>query len=109
MITCIIPTNHSSDRQKTGANLKNFGCGKILYGGGEMCEGGITVCRDRGCRYYTKFKEINNCVLCVDKEYTMQEIADCEHISRQRIDQIEKRALRKLRKKWGPRLRVSVG
>ena len=74
-----------------------------------MCNGGATVCRDRGCRYYTQFRDINNCVLCVEREYTMQEIADAENVSRQRIDQIEKRALRKLRKKWGKRLAWAIG
>lgn len=73
-----------------------------------MCDKKGIMCFDVKCRYYTNWSYINNCVLCVDHPYPMEDIAAMEGVSRQRIDQIEKRAIGKLKKRWGLGLKEAL-
>ena len=73
-----------------------------------MCDKWNSLCTEKKCRYYLKWEYINNCVLCVSHSYRMEDIGIIQGVSRQRIDQIEKRAMGKLRKRWGRYLKEAV-
>lgn len=63
------------------------------------------------CRYYLQFKKIGNCVLRMDnpKGVTFEVLSRAMKISRQRVDQIEKRAIRKIGKQYGEEIRKALG
>lgn len=64
-------------------------------------------CQVEVCRYFFPESEIGNCVLRVDKKdhCTLDVLAKAWGVSRQRVDQMEKRAFRKLIKRHGSELR----
>lgn len=77
-----------------------------------QCVGGYPICRldsktcnVSSCRYFIKVETLGNCTLRVDKHdhFRMQVIATAMGVTRQRVDQFEKRGLRKL-KKWHERI-----
>jgi len=76
------------------------------------------VCDVERCRYYVANSMLGNCVLRIEDDGS-EELETFEKlsialgeggrkVSRQRIDQIEKRALRKLRENWGEVLKEEL-
>ena len=87
---------------------------KCTPSGFPICSTDEKCCDVEGCRYFIVASTIGNCVLRVmpddKREPSMEKISVSfgmhgKKVSRQRIDQIEKRALRKLRERWGAELR----
>ena len=77
-----------------------------------VCSLDERLCDVEQCRYYLPWPEIGNCVLRItdDSSKTFKELSisfgiDGKKVSKQRVDQIEKRALGKLRRRWGKMLR----
>lgn len=58
-----------------------------------------TGCRNTGCRHWIKCGAANNCTIIASRRgpKTLQEIGDLCGLTRMRICQIEKSALRKIR------------
>ena len=58
-----------------------------------------TPCKNKKCRLWLKCKTNLNCTLLAAKEgpYTLQEIGNLHGLTRMRICQVEKEALRKVR------------
>ena len=56
-------------------------------------------CENTSCRHWLKCEKYNNCVIlaCADGPKTLQEIGDLSGLTRMRICQIEKSALKKIR------------
>ena len=67
-----------------------------------ICSRDHENCDVEVCRYFINVEAIGNCVLRVDKHdhFRMQVIADAWGVRRQRVDQLEKKALRKIRKRY---------
>jgi hypothetical protein len=57
------------------------------------------VCKRKTCRYWVSVEECGNCCLHVKREYSFREIGRVLGVSGQRVEQIQKRALRKVEKK----------
>lgn len=67
-----------------------------------------TACENKDCRYWINCKQSNNCciLLLKDREFneektTLQDIGDIFKVTRMRICQIEKNAIKKLKDKIG--------
>ncbi len=57
------------------------------------------LCEMEKCRNWIECIELGNCVLRVDREYTLEEIGMMVGgITRERVRQIEEKALRKIKK-----------
>ena len=56
-------------------------------------------CQNKKCRYWHELNHSNNCIINAsqDKTYTLQEIGDLFDITRMRICQIEKNAIKKIK------------
>lgn len=56
-------------------------------------------CKIKKCRYWHDLKRSNNCIINASQEkiYTLQEVGDMFDITRMRICQIEKLAIKKLK------------
>ncbi len=88
---------------------------KCTTSGFPICHLDEKVCGTEVCRYYLPWPDIGNCTLRVtdatdNEQETFQKLAMSfgvggKKVSRQRVDQIEKRALRKLRERWGETLK----
>ncbi len=58
-----------------------------------------TPCENRECRLWLKCKEKQNCTIIAaqDGPFTLQQIGNLHELTRMRICQVEKEALRKIR------------
>tara|TARA_Y100000310_G_scaffold150890_1_gene150382 strand:- start:179 stop:418 length:240 start_codon:yes stop_codon:yes gene_type:complete len=68
----------------------------------ELCQHHNRPCKKSECRYWIDYEDDLNCTLIVvdkHKELTLREIAERLHISFVRVQQIEKKALKKMAKK----------
>lgn len=75
-----------------------MGRGLNLPKGGVMkCWERDELCGKTECRHWLEDIELGNCVLRVSREYTLEEIGQRLGITRERVRQIEERALRRLR------------
>ena len=65
----------------------------------ESNEANETPCKNKDCRLWLKCKSNFNCTLVAAKSgpYTLQEIGNLHELTRMRICQVEKEALRKVR------------
>lgn len=59
-------------------------------------------CTNTTCSYHITFTEALNCTFQVDRELTQAETGRALHITRSRVNQLEKAGLRKLRKYFDP-------
>lgn len=57
------------------------------------------VCDVDRCRYYLESEPMGNCILRNDEAWTMEDIGKVMGISRQRVEQIQRKALKKMRDK----------
>ena len=75
-----------------------------------LCHMDDKLCDINRCRYFIPISEIGNCVLRTDEHVarTFGDLSEVLGVSRQRVDQIEKRALEKLRTKFGKQLREEM-
>jgi len=62
-------------------------------------ENNNTPCKNEGCRLWLECKEAKNCTIIAAQEgpLTLQEIGNLHKLTRMRICQVEKEALRKIR------------
>ena len=62
-------------------------------------ENNRTPCKNKECRLWLKCKEAQNCTIIAAQEgpLTLQEIGNLHELTRMRICQVEKEALRKIR------------
>ena len=62
-------------------------------------EANKTPCENKGCRLWLKCKAMQNCTIIAAQEgpKTLQEIGNLHELTRMRICQVEKEALRKIR------------
>jgi len=51
------------------------------------------MCERSECRHHVRCPEIDNCTLEVRRQYTMQEVAEAMGVSRQRVEQLQTKAL----------------
>ena len=51
------------------------------------------MCQRVECRHHVNCPEIDNCTLEVRRQYTMQEVANAMGISRQRVEQLQTKAM----------------
>ena len=59
-------------------------------------------CRNKNCRYWENNLDAhNNCIINManERSYTLQEIGDIFDITRMRVCQIEKKAMKRIKKK----------
>ena len=58
-------------------------------------------CKNKKCRYWHQMEGANNCIINASQEktYTLQEVGDLFNITRMRVCQIEKLAIKKLKAK----------
>jgi hypothetical protein len=65
----------------------------------ETNEANETPCRNKGCRLWLNCKAKQNCTIIAaqDGPKTLQEIGNLHELTRMRICQVEKEALRKIR------------
>jgi len=90
---------------------------KCTSHGFPICHLDDKVCDIERCRYFLLSSEIGNCVLRVkesEKKMTLESLSTSfgitgKKISKQRVEQIEKEALEKLRNKYGLMLKEEVG
>ncbi len=92
---------------------------KLTEDGFPICYLDEKVCDVEKCHYFVKDLEFGNCILRIEGDdseavvtFEKLSIALGEHgrkVSRQRIDQIEKRALKKLKDNWGEVLKEARG
>lgn len=54
------------------------------------------VCKCCTCRYWHQWRPTRNCVLRVEREHSLEEVAQSMSMTRQRINQIEKEAMLKV-------------
>jgi len=64
-----------------------------------------TVCKKKECRYWLNIKESQNCCINAAKnesesKFTLQDIGDIFDVTRMRICQIEKKAIKKIRERF---------
>jgi len=66
------------------------------------------ICENKECRYWINCKKSNNCCVLLlksaefeEEKTTLQDIGDIFKVTRMRICQIEKNAIKKLRDKLG--------
>jgi hypothetical protein len=50
------------------------------------------------CHYYADMANLGNCMLRVDREYTLEEIGKMMNLTRERVRQIEEKAVEKVRR-----------
>ena len=55
---------------------------------------------DKDCRYHTNLPECEDCLLHIDRKFTLEEIGKTEDLTRERIRQIEEEALVKFSKRF---------
>jgi len=74
-----------------------------------MCSHDRTLCDVEGCRYYVDMFDLGNCSLRVNKDHshTLEEVGQAMGISRERVRQLQERALGKLRKRF-PKMRQQL-
>jgi RNA polymerase sigma factor (sigma-70 family) len=58
-------------------------------------------CRNTKCRYWENLNTHNNCIINMsnERQYTLQEIGEIFDITRMRVCQIEKKAIKKIKSK----------
>jgi len=61
-----------------------------------ICYQDDKTCDVEMCRYFIQHTELGNCVLRNEREWTMEDIGKVMGISRQRVEQIERKALGKM-------------
>ena len=61
-------------------------------------------CQKKNCRYWISCKTQNNCAIIAsdnDKKFTLEDVGELFSVTRMRICQIEKNAIKKLKEKIG--------
>jgi len=58
------------------------------------------ICGKRECRYWARDEDTGNCVLRVTEPKELPEIAHILGVSKQAVQQMEQRALKKIYRRW---------